>query len=191
MPTTYRQLIYQSVTNAMRNLDPPVSPNVDAEGIAETLFPIAAQAVSEAAAADPYKRSLLRRQKTVILAAGQATLTDDVLTKYFADATLLDASTLTRRYAYRDYPDFVRRNDPRLGYFTRNGITLMVRDPNQSFTVPLTATGARLLVVPCAILRPATADTNIDGPEEVVSDLIEALSEALRGQLVKTAGAAA
>lgn len=186
--TSYRELIYSAVTNALRDIDPPVSPNVDAEGIAETLFPIAAQAVSEAAASDPAKRSLLRRTKTVTLAAGVATLTDDVLTKYFADATLLKTDTLNYRYVYRDYPDFVRRNDPRLGYFTRNGTTLMVRDPNQSFTQPLTATGTRSLVVPCVILRPATADTAIDAPDEIISDLNETLSESLRGQLIKMAG---
>jgi hypothetical protein len=188
MATTYRRLIYSAVTNAMRNIDPPVSPNVDAEGIAETLFPIAAQAVSEAAAADPYKRSLLRRQKTVTLAAGLATLSDDVLTKYFPDASLIDTAILTRRYAYRDYPDFVRRNDPRLGYFTRNGTTLMVRDPAQGFTQPLVATGARLLTVPCVIVRPATADDDIDAPDEAISDLMEALAESLRGELIKRAG---
>lgn len=191
MPTTYRALIYVAVNNALRNFSPPVSPNVDAEGIAETLFPVVSQEVSETAAADPYKRSLLRRTKTVTLAAGTATLSDDVLTKYFNDAVLLNTANLNSHYAYRDYPDFVRRNDLRLGYFTRNGTTLMVRDPNQPFTIPLTPTGTRSLVVPCVIVRPATADTDIDGPEEVISDLQDALSEALRGQLIQLAGATA
>lgn len=188
---TYRELIYSAVNNAIRNLDPPVSPNVDAEGIAETLFPVVAQEVSEAAAADPYKRSLLRRTKSITLAAGLATLSDDVLTKYFNDAVLLNTSNLNAHYAYRDYPDFIRRNDLRLGYFTRNGTTLMVRDPNQQFTIPLTATGTRSLVVPCVIVKPATADTDIDGPDEILSDLMEALSEALRGQLIQLAAEAA
>lgn len=188
MSISYRQLIYAAVTNATRGQPPQSSPAVDAEGIAETLFPIAAQAVSEAAAADPYKRSLLRRQKTVTLTAGQATLSDDVLTKYFPDATLQNTGQLGTRYAYRDYPDFIRRNDPRLGYFTRNGTTLMVRDPNQNFTQPLTAIGQRLLTVPCVILRPLTADTAVDAPDELISDLIETLGESLRGELIKRAG---
>lgn len=191
MAITYRSLIYQAVTNALRNIDPPVSPNVDAEGIAETLFPVVAQSVSEAAAADPAKRSLLRRQKTVTLVAGQATLTDDVLTKYFNDATLMNTSNLNQKYIYRDYPDFIRKNDLRFGYFTRNGTTLLVRDVGQQFTSPLTASGARLLTTPCVVVRPATADTNIDAPEEIVSDISEALAEALRGQIIKIAGIAA
>lgn len=191
MATTWRQMIYRAVNNAMRNINPPVSPNVDAEGIAETLFPTVSQEVCEATAADPYKRSLLRRTKTVTLTAGLATLTEDVLTKYFADATLLKTDNLNFHYSYRDYPDFIRKNDLRLGYFTRNGTTLMVRDPNQAFTQPLTATGARSLVVPCVVLRPATADTAVDAPDEIISDLEDALSEALRGQLIQIAGAAA
>ena len=188
---TYRELIYSAVNNALRNLNPPVSPNVDAEGIAETLFPTVSQEVSQNAASDPYKRSLLRRTKSVTLAAGEATLDDDVLTQYFSDAELLKTDSLGFHYSYRDYPDFIRKNDLRLGYFTRNGTTLMVRDPNQQFSIPLTATGTRSLIVPCVIVRPATADTDIDGPDEILSDLSEALTEALRGQLIQIAGAAA
>lgn len=185
----YVDLINAAVSNAIRNIDPPVSPNVDAQGIAETLFPITSQSVSEAAADDPYKRSLLRRAKTVTLVAGEADMTSDVLTKYFPDATLLHASNLNWRYAYRDYPDFIRRNDPRLGYFTRNEDTLMVRDPNQLFSIPLTASGARQLVIPCVVERPALATDDVDAPDELLSDLVEALTEGLRGELIKLAGA--
>ena len=188
---TYRELIYAAVNDALRNLDPPVSPNVDAEGIAETLFPVVSQEVSEAAAASPYKRSLLRRTKSVTLVAGEATLTDDVLTGYFNDAVLLKTDNLNFHYTYRDYPEFIRRNDTRLGYFTRNGVTLMVRDPAQAFTQPLTATGARALVTPCVVVKPATADTDIDAPDEILSDLQDALSEALRGHLIQIATEAA
>src|SRR5438128_1031698 len=102
--TSYTELILQSVTNAMRGMQPSASPNLDAQMIAETLFPITSQAVCESAASNPNKRSLLRRSKTVTLVAGQATLTDDVLTKFFGDATLQNTSDLTKHYAYRDYP---------------------------------------------------------------------------------------
>lgn len=188
---TYAELIDSSVNNAMRNLLPPTSPNVDAEGIAETLFDTVAQSVSEAAAADPTKRSLLRREKSITLTAGEATLEDDVLTKYFTDATLLNTSNLSQKYVYRDYPDFIRRNDLRFGYFTRNGLTLLVRDPNQAYTVPLVATGTRTLTVPCVVVKPALATDDVDAPDEIISDLVEALSESLRGALVKLAGVAA
>lgn len=186
----YTDLLLSAVNNALHGVLPEQSAAVDAIGIADTLFPVVSQAVSEAAAADEFKRSLLRREKSVTLVAGLATLTSDVLTRYMADATLLDPATLTKKYTWRDYSHFVRTSDRRLGEFTCNGTTLMVRDPNQSFAVPLTASGARTLIIPCVVVKPATATTAIDCPDEILSDLDEALSEALRGAIIKEAGAA-
>lgn len=186
----YQDLLLSAINNALRGVDVNLSPAIDAIGIADTLFPVVSQSVSEAAASDPAKRSLLRQVKTVTLTAGEAVLTSDVLTKYFSDATLL-GSNLNNHYAYRDYPDFVRKNDLRLGYFTRNGTTLMVRDVGQQFTQPLTATGTRTLVTPCVVTKPTLATDDVDCPDEIQSDLDEALAEALRGQITKLAGAAA
>jgi hypothetical protein len=194
MPTTYENLLRSALGNATRGMAADqVAMIVDQLGIADTLFPIVSQAVSEAIATDEYKRSLLRREKSITLVAGTATLTDDVLTKFIADSVLFDPASLTKKYAWRDYPQFVRRSDPRLGEYTlRGGTLLMVRDPNQQFAVPLTATGARTLVVPCVVVKPATAATAIDAPDEVISDLDEALSTVLRGELTsKIAGASA
>ena len=185
----YLDLLNSSINNALRGMPAEQSPALDAVGIADTLFPIVSQSVSEAAAADPAKRSLLRRTKTITLTNGEATLTPDVLTKFFTDAVLY-GSNLSIRYTYRDYPDFQRRGDKRIGIFTRNGATLMVIDPGQSFTQPLIASGQRTLVVPCSVVKPASATDDIDATDEVISDLDEALSEALRGVLTtKAAGA--
>lgn len=71
----------------------------------------------------------------------------------------------------------------------QGGTTLVVREPNQAFVVPLTASGARTLVVPSVVVKPAAATDQIDCPDEILSDLDEALSEVLRGQIAKTAGA--
>jgi hypothetical protein len=188
---TFTELILSAITNAMRGIPPNVAASSNAGFIAQTLFPTISQSVSESAANDPHKRSLLRREKTVTLVAGEADITEDVLTKYFVEATLLNPSDLSKRYAYRDYPDFVRRGDKRYGVFTRNGTTLMVVDPNANFTQPLTATGTRTLVVPCVVTIPALATDDIDAPDEILSDISEALTEALRGQITKQAGLAA
>lgn len=186
----YSALLYSSVNNAMRGMSPEQSAAIDAIGIADTLFPVVSQAVCEAAAADEYRRSLVLRTKTVTLVAGTATLTSDVLTHYIADATLLDLSNLTKHYAWRDYPDFVRRGDRRLGIFTlKSGTTLQVIDPSKPFSSPLTTTGDRELNIPCVVVKPASASTAIDCTDEILSDLDEALSNALRGQIVKEAGA--
>lgn len=170
---------------------PEQSAALDAVGIADTLFPTVSQAVCEAAAANEYRRSLVRRQKSITLIAGEATLTSDVLVHYVADSVLLDPASLSKHYAWRDYPDFVKRGDRRLGIYTVSaGHTLQVIDPSAAFAVPLTATGARTLMIPCVVEKPATATTAIDCVDEILSDLDEALSEALRGALTtKTAGA--
>lgn len=189
---TYLELLHSAMSNAQKGMTAEQSAIVnDSLSIADTLFPVVSQSVCEAAAANEYKRSLLRRSKSITLAAGQATLTDDVLTHYIADATLIDPAVLTKHYAWRPYPDFIRRGDRRLGIFSLQGSTIQVIEPNVGFTVPLTATGARTLTVPCVVVKPATATTDVDAPDEVLSDLDEALAEALRGTIAKMAGAAA
>src|SRR5258705_13504197 len=112
---------------------------------------------------------------------------------YYSPAAFLTARRIKKKlYAYRQYPDFIRRGDRRLGIFTLRGSgVLQVIEPNAGFTVPLVATGARTLTVACVIDKPALATDQIDCVDEILTDLDEALSEALRGQIVKEAGAAA
>jgi len=192
MPSTYSDLLYTAVNNALRGTSALQNPSVDAIGIADTLFDQVSQSVSMAAAQDEYKRSLLRREKSITLVAGTDTLTDDVFTSYVADATLIDPNNLNRHYAWRDYPDFIRRGDTRIGIFTMmGGDTLQVIDPNANFAVPLTATGARTLTIPCAVQKPALPTDLVDCPEEILSNLIEGLTESLRGEISKVAGEAA
>jgi hypothetical protein len=192
MPTTYSDLLYIAINNSLRGTSALQNPSVDAIGIADTLFDEVAQAVSAAAAADEYRRSLLRRTKSLTFVAGTSTLTDDVFTDFIADAVLLDPSNLNKHYAWRDYPDFVKRGDRRLGIFTvTGGDTIQIIDPNVGFTDPLTTTGARNLIVPCFVVKPAAATDPMDCPDQIVSDLTEALSNALRGEMAKVAGEAA
>ena len=89
MATTYSDLLYTAINNSLRGTSALQNPSVDAIGIADTLFDEVAQAVSAAAAADEYRRSLLRRTKSLTFVAGTATLTDDVFTDFIADAVLL------------------------------------------------------------------------------------------------------
>lgn len=186
----YQDLLLSAVNNASRGMNPAQSVAIDAIGLADTLFPTVAEAVSEAAAADEYRRSLLTRTKTVSLTAGSATLTADVLTRFMPDAIFFDPAALSKKYTWRPYQDFVRKSDARLGVFSLQGTTtLVVREPNQPFVVPLTATGARTLVIPCSVVKPTLATDEIDCPDEILGDLDEALTEVLRGQLAKVAGA--
>lgn len=168
------------------------APIEDALAIADTLFPITSQGVCETAAASEYRRSLVMRQQALTLVAGTATLSGSVLTHYMTDSVLIDPAVLTKHYAFRQYPDFIRRGDKRLGIYTIQGDrTLQVIEPNIPFSVPLVATGARTLTVPMVVEKPALYTDQVDTSEEMESDLIEALAEALRGQIIKQAGAAA
>lgn len=190
----YLDLLNSAISNAQRGLTPEQAANVDdVLAIADTLFPVVSQAVCEAVASNEYRRSLVLKQKSITLAAGIATLSDDVLTHFIPDAVLIDPTALTKKYAWRPYPDFVRRGDLRLGVFSmRGGSTLVVCDPNVAFAATLTTTGARTLTVPCAVEKPATFSTAIDCPDELLTDLDEGLSNALRGFITsKEAGAAA
>ena len=188
----YQDLLLSAVNNAMRGVLPEQSAAIDAIGIADTLFPTVSQGVCEAAAADPSRRDLVRRQKSITLVTGAATLTSDVLVHYIQDSVLLDTANLSKRYAWRDYPDFVRRGDRRLGIYTVVGAhELQVIDPNQPFTVPLTASGARVLTIPCVVEKPTLATDQVDCTDEILSDLDEALANSLRGMIIKEAGVAA
>ena len=189
----YIDLLNSAVSNAQRGLTAQQAGTVDdALAIADTLFPTVSQAVCEAAAASEYRRSLIMRQKAITLVAGTATLSSDVLTHYIPDSVLIDPALTTKRYAYRQYPDFIRRGDRRLGIYTlQGGDTLQVIEPNVGFTVPLVATGTRTLTVPTVVVKPASATTAIDCVDEILSDLDEALANALRGSIIKEAGQAA
>ena len=190
MSLTYENLLRAALSNATRGMPlEQAAFTIDSLSVADTLFDEVSQSVCEEAAANEYKRSLLRRTKTITLAAGQATLTDDVLTHYMADAVLYDPANLNKKYAWRDYPDFERRGDKRLGVFSlQGGDTLVEIEPGANFTVPLVATGARTLIIPCVVVKPAAATDPVDAPNEILSDLTEALSNALRGMTSKEAG---
>jgi len=195
MPFTYQELIYAAVNNAMRGMETSVSANLDAEMIAQTLFPEVAQSVCESIAANDERRQLLLRQKTLTFVAGEAILTSDVLQDYIWDSVLIDATsnmTLRKKYAYRPYPQFVQSRDKRLGIYSIRGTdTIVLCEPNVAFSSPLTASGTRLLNTPCVVESPAAATDQMDCPAQVLSDLSEALSNALRGEMAKLAGAAA
>ena len=186
MPISYQQLVDNAIDMAAHGQPDSVLQNLEA--VAESNISQIFQSVGEAAANNENKRSLLRRVKTVTLVAGEDTLTDDVLTAYFSDATLVHNADLSKKYAYRDYQYFISAPKSQIGLFTRNGTTLMVREPNQAYVVPLTATGARSLAVECIPVRPTLATDIVDVPDEIGSDLVEALAQVLKGALPKIAG---
>ncbi len=189
---TFQELIYTSLTNAMRGMPPNVAASSNAEMIAQTLFPEVSQSVCESIAADDERRQLLLRQKTLTFAAGEAVLTSDVLQDYLWDSVLVDATsstTLRKKYTFRPYPQFIQPRDLRVGvYAVRGQDTVVLCDPAVPFASPLTTTGTRLLTTPAVVEIPSNPADDLDCPSQVLSDLTEALSNALRGQMTKLAG---
>lgn len=190
---TYQEFINQSCWQALRGL--PNASHFDLDTlfpIAESLVPSVFQQVGEDAAGDERKRSLLRRNKTVSVSNGSATLDDDVLTAYLEDSTYFDSDDLTKMYSWvRNFSDFIDSSlaDPpfsNYGYFTaRNGAVLNQREAGELYDPTLGFTGSMTLNIPCVPTRPATASTALDVPDEVLNDLLDVMSAALKGEIMK------
>jgi len=188
---TYEELIYRMVSQAQRGSEVAERANLDAKAIAEAMIPAIFQAVAEAAAGNNRKRPLLRRTKTVAFTNGSATIPNDVLTNYLCDATLIDSSTLTKRYSWvNDYGEFIRTMDARLGSFNSPiESTLAIREPGVAYAVGSGLTGSRLLTVPCVPEIPILATDPVDVADVIASDLVSVGAEMLRGRLAEEAAA--
>lgn len=183
MTLLFKDLIYTASEAALVGIDPKTVAGIDVEGIAESLIPSVFQAVGEAVANDENKRSLLQREKTIVMAAGIGTVPDDVLTKCMDSSVFYNPANLTQKYSWAPYNQFLRTTETRLGWFTLlSSVTLLMRKPGEGFGTALTFTGNVKLLVSCSPVRPATADDPIDVPAEIESDLIDTLTAALKVQ---------
>lgn len=194
MSWTWTELIYATMSQAQRGTQQAQWDNIDTQGIAEVLMQSVFQQVGEAAAGDERKRSLLKKDVTLTFTNGSATVPDYVLTAYMEDATFTDNSDLTKTYSWvREFSDFINpslRNAPfsNLGYFNvTNRTTVRQTEPGVAYDPTTGLTGSRHLNIPCVPFRPAAADDVIDVPDEVINDILDVASEALRGQVMKIA----
>ncbi len=194
MSATWTQVIYTIVSQAQRGSQAAQWENIDTQGIAEALMQSVFQQVGEEAAGDDRKRSLLKKDVTLTFTNGSATVPDYVLTAYMEDATFMDTSDLTKQYQWvREFSDFVNpslQNAPwsNYGYFNvPNRTTIAQLEPGTAYDPTSGLTGTRHLNIPCVPYRPATADDYLDVPDEILNDIYDIGSEALRGQVMKLA----
>lgn len=189
--TTYTELIYRIVSEAQRGSESAEKTNLDAYSIVEAMIPSIFQAVAEKAAGDPYKRSLLRRTKTVVFTNGSATIDTDVLIACLCDATLLDTASLSKKYAWiAEYTEFTGFVDSRIGSFSSPvEFTLAVREPGVAYSPTTGLTGSLSLNIPCVPVIPAGANDPVVVTDEIINDLIDCGAEMLRGALAKAAAA--
>lgn len=195
MAITWSRMIYTIVSQAQRGTQSAQWNQLDTQGIAETLMPTVFQRIGEMAAGDERKRSLLKRTVSLSFTNGSATLPDYVLTQYMEDATYTDNDDLTKRYSWvREFSDFI---DPSLqnapwsnyGYFNvSNGVTIRQIEAGTPYSPTTGITDTRSLNIPCLPFRPATAATDVDVPDEVLSDIFAIGSELLRGEVMQKLG---
>ncbi len=193
----FNEVIYQICWNAARGM----SPEQDISAllpVAESLWPSISQKVGELAAGSERKRSLLKRTKTLTVANGSATISDDVLTAYLEDSTLYDPADLTKTYSWvRNWNDFINpslANQPfsNYGYYSvSGGVTFGQREPGEAYDPSSGFTGSMTLNIPCVPVKPATQTTAVDVPDEILNDIYEIGSEMLRGLLLTQAAAQA
>lgn len=189
---TYLEFIHRSVEQAQRGLDPNRSKLMDAEGIAQIMAPQVFEEIGKRAARDEKLRAVLMSPFTVAFTNGLATLGDTVLKQYLCESTMIDTADLTKRYSFiPNWGDFVRPRssiDQRLGWFGLQGDTsLAVIEPGASYAVGAGITANRNLTAPRIPTVPATATTEMDAPNEIEEDMINALAEMIRGKLIAEA----
>lgn len=193
---TYIELIYRTVAQAQRGGLNFEAINLDAQGMAEAQLPAVLQAVAEGAAADERKRGLLRQTVTVPFVNGVGTIPTYVLTKYIEDGTLYNASDLTTVYSFvRNFNDFIDptwRQAPfsAYGYYSIiGGDSLALTEPGVDYDPTSGITADRSLNAPTVPQIPTSDTATFVAVDEILSDIIDAGSEMLRGAASRAAGA--
>lgn len=187
---TLQGLIDQAYFQYLRGVDAAVAPNKDdATGIMEALLPTVFQDVAMRYAANPDKRSLLRRTHTIAMTNGVGTLPDEVLSAGKAGATISDPDDVTVAQSAAMvwyWNDFVA---PRSGlllqipqWIIKGDDVLVYLEADEEYDSASGFTGDLDLTIASVPEIPATAATTLDVPNEVLSDLVAALADALRIQ---------
>lgn len=188
---TYAEWVERVRLEAQRGSEQAELSQLDTQPIIEAIQPSVFQTVGENCAADPRKRSLLRKSLTITMADGEGEIPAQALTKYTEDATLFDPADLSKTYSWvREFQDFMGPLDPRLGYFNVQGESVLLqREPGEPYEPGFGFSDDMLLIIPCVPVRPASATDPIDCIEEINSDLVDVGAAMLRGELAKTSTA--
>lgn len=189
MSVTYQQYISLACQQALAGQNPLTSNILDIELTAETLVPTVFKEVAMRYAADPDKRSLLRRTHTLAVTTGVASLPATVLTQGKAGATISDPAddTVAQNQTMIWYwNDFVA---PRSGLLSQIPQWLIQDDnfyyleANATYDPAAGFTGDIELTISSVPVIPATAATTLDVPEDALPDFITALALALRSPM--------
>lgn len=188
---TYAEWVERVRLETQRGSEQAELSQLDTQPIIEAIQPSVFQTVGENCAADPRKRSLMRKTLTISMADGEGTIPAQALTKYMEDATFLDPADLSKTYSWvREFQDFIGPLDTRLGYFNVQGESVLLqREPGEVYEPGLGFSDDMLLTIPCVPVRPSSATDQIDCIDEVASDLVDVGASMLRGELAKVSTA--
>ena len=186
---TYQELCDRILLQAQRGGEKAELANLNTQSVIEAIMPAIMQAVAEIGAGDPDKRPLLRRTKVIAMTNGTGTITGDVLTKCFNEATFLDPADLSKTYSWEaDYFDFINAPSGLLGYFCSSiENTIVQREPQTDYALATGFTGNMRLTVPCVPAIPAAAGDQVVVADVIVSDIISVGAEMLRGAIATEA----
>lgn len=189
---TYLEYIATSCEMALRGQDPNVSPLLDIEMVAESLVPTIFQQVALSYVGNPQAESLLRRTHTISMSGGTGTLPDEALSSCKYGASIADPDDVTVAQTQTLVPfwtDFIQpRNNLQLqlNYWTIKGDSaLYYLAPQEEY--PGSFASDLELTIASVPEIPATSGATLDVPSEVLSDLQDALSKALMGEMKKAA----
>lgn len=194
----YSEVIERAVQGVLRaipkNAKTPDPPPLDRLRMrAEAAFPQINIQVAEAFSAKASRRALLRSNVSLTFTAGIATLPATVLKKFIKDAQLIVVpnSGSPIYMAYLDAPDYQRTQDPRLGKWKIDGLTVTAALPALAGALVTASMASTVMNCVSAPAVPATAATEYAAPSDMVSEVIDALIQYLLGETVKDAAQAA
>lgn len=143
--------------------------------------------VSERFASQNNERDLLRASHSLTFVAGSAAIPTEVLKKFIEDGTFVVPSAPTAVYGYLKYPQFLRGCDPRLGAWSFIGESIVAIKPQTGavLTSPATFTAITSPSIP------TDEDAEFDAPTDYVSDLIDAMTQYILGEIAELAAKSA
>lgn len=187
---TYLEFISVASQEALAGANALTSPLLDLEMTAESLVPIVFQTVALKAAADPNKRSLLRRAHTVAFTDGVGTLPADALSECLNGASLSSSTDVTvgQLSAYVPYKqDFIQPRDnaqAQLNWWHVDDTSIFYLPAGEDFDPPASSfTGNLSLLIASVPEIPAAADDDLVVSSEILSDLLEEMATMLRDKV--------
>lgn len=186
MAITYATFLGLALNEALAGLTNPLaSPILDVRLIAETLVPDVFQSVAMSYAAGPQRASLLNRDHAITLTDGVGDIPAEALTqcKFSSTATNDDDSSVAS--LVRTWIDFISPSstDRLLARFTIKDQTIYWIEAGEAYSAGEGLTGDVTLNIPSVPEIPASDDDDLEVADEVVSDLVTALAQRLRGKL--------